>query len=83
MGFGLDDLGLHLRHAGDHFLLECDRGRTADFRLRLSHVLVGLGLRFLELRADVFADIDIGNVDRKNFKRRAHIESAVKYDLGN
>jgi hypothetical protein len=56
LGLGFDDLGLHFRYAGDHFLFKRDGGGAADFRLGLGHVLVRLGLRFLELRADVLAD---------------------------
>ena len=60
---GLDDLGLHLRHAGGHFLLLRDSGSPADFCLRLRNQFVGLGLFGLQLGSDVFADIDIRDVD--------------------
>jgi hypothetical protein len=78
LGFRLDDLGFHFRDAGDHFLFEGDGGGAADFRLCLGHVLVSLGLRLLEFGADVFPDIDVGDVDREDFERGAHIEAAVQ-----
>src|SRR5690606_33534544 len=83
LGLGLDDLGLHLLHAGDHFLFEGDGGGAADFGLGLGDALVGLGLGFLELGADVLADVHVGDVDGEDFKGGADVEAALEHDLGN
>jgi hypothetical protein len=79
----LDDLGLHLLDAGLHLLLQRHRGGTPDFRLSLRHVLVRLGLRDLQLGADVLTDVDVGDVDGEDLERGTHVETAGKHGLRN
>ena len=45
----------------------------SHFRLGLRDPLVGFGLLRLEFRADVFAHIDIGDIDRQNFEGRSAV----------
>jgi hypothetical protein len=42
----------------------------------LGDIFVGFGLRLLQLGADIFADIDIGNIDGKDLEGGAYIEAA-------
>jgi hypothetical protein len=39
---------------------------------------IGLGLVGLQAGADVFADFDVGDVDRDDLERRVGVEAAVK-----
>ena len=73
--FGFDDLRAHLLRLGAHFLLDCDGGRAAHFRFRLSNSFVCIGLLALQLRTDVVAHVDIGDVDRKNFESGLTVET--------
>ena len=61
--------------------LHRDRRGAAHFGVGLSDALVGIGLLGLQLRADVVADIDVGDVDRENLERRPAIESFLEDEL--
>jgi hypothetical protein len=41
----------------------------------LCNALICIGLLCLQLRADVIADVHVGNVDRENFKRGVTVET--------
>ena len=73
--FGFDNFRAHLLRLRAHFLLDCDGGRAAHFRFRLGNSFVCIGLLALQLRTDVFAHIDIGDVDRKNFESGVAVET--------
>ena len=68
-------LRLGLDHA--HLLLLRDGHRAALLGLRLRDLLVRVGLIDLQLRADVLADVDVGDVDRhRPGHRRGGLSSA-------
>ncbi len=66
-GLGFDDLRLHFLGIGAHFLLLGDGHGTAFFGSCLCDLLICFCLIGLELGADI-SDIDIGDIDGKDFK---------------
>lgn len=74
-GFSFDDLGAHFLGAGGHFLLGGDGGGAAHFGFGLCDLLIGFGLLGLEAGSDVVSDIDIGDIDGKDFERGGGIDS--------
>ncbi len=68
----------HLRHAGGHFLFQRHGGGAAYFGLRLRNELVGLGLFGLQLRPDVLAHTQVGDINGKNFKRGVAVQRLVQ-----
>ena len=73
-GFGLHQFGPILFDCGDVFLFSGDRQRPAPFGRGPGDADVGLGLVGLQAGADVLADVDVGNVDRDDLKRRLRVE---------
>ena len=66
--------------------ISCSRAMATGatlFGLGPGHAGVGLGLVGLQPGADVLADVDIGDVDRHDLKRRLRVETAFEHGLGN
>ena len=52
-------------------------GRPTNFRLRLRDEFVGFGLFRLQLGADVFTNVHVGDINRTDFKRRVAVDRLV------
>src|SRR5438105_321115 len=81
-GFGEDDQGTVFGLLGDVFLVEGDGHGAALFGFGLEAALVGFGLVGLELGADVFADVDVGDVDGEDLEGGVGVEALVEDGLG-
>ena len=79
--FGFHHFGAHFLRLGAHLLLDRDGRGAAHFGFRLGDALVGVGLLGLQFRADVVANIDVGDIDRENLEGRAAIESFCSTSL--
>ena len=77
-GFGQHQLSALLCDVGFHFLFFGDRIGATFFGCRLSNSSVRFGLVGLKACTDVFANIDIRNVDRDNFKRSMSIQATLQ-----
>src|SRR4029453_13256650 len=80
---GFHDFSSHLLRLCSHLLLNRHGGGATHLGFRLCNALVGLGLLGLQFRADVIADIHIGDIDRENFERRVAIETFGQHCLRN
>ena len=67
--------------AGLVLLLKGNSHGTTLLGLRLSNVLVGIGLVNLEGCTDVLANIDICNVDRENLERCTSVKTLAEHEL--
>jgi hypothetical protein len=56
---------------GLHFLFACAGHRGTAFGFGLRHLQVGLSLCRAQVRADIFTDIDIGDIDRDDLTSSA------------
>src|SRR6266566_6117996 len=81
--FGLDHFGSHFLGFRAHFLLDGYRRSAAHLGFRLRDALVCFGLFGLQFRTDIVADIHIGDVDGKNFKRCIAVQAFSQNGLGN
>ena len=75
---GFDELGAHLLSASGHLLLSCDSGSTADLGFCLGNLFVGFGLTRLQGRTDVFADVDVSNINREDLELGICIETTFE-----
>jgi hypothetical protein len=64
-------------------LFKRNRGCATNFCLSLRHILIRIRLGLLKHRADIVADVDVCDVDRKNIVSSARIETTLKHGLGN
>ena len=80
---GKHDLRAVFLDVRDFFLLTGSRRRPALLRFGLGDAHVGFGLIGHQPGADVFPDVDVGNVDRHDFVRGVRLESLAQDGLGN
>ncbi len=80
LSHGAGDFGFGQNHArtvfgdgGFHLLLAGDGEGAALFGLGAGDAGVGFGLVGLQASADVLADVDVGDVDRDDLKRRVGV----------
>ena len=81
-GFGEDDDGAVFGLFGDVFLVEGDGHGAAFFGFGLEAAFVGLGLVGLEFGADVFTDVDVGDIDRQDFEGGVGVEALGEHGFG-
>ena len=63
------------------YLLKGNSHGATLLGLRLSNVLVGIGLVNLEGCTDVLAYIYIGNIDRENLERCTSVKTLAEHEL--
>ena len=80
--FGFNHFGAHLLGAGRHFLLAGDGGGAAHFGFGLGDLFVCFCLFGLEAGTDVVGDINIGDVDGKDFEGGAGVDSFLQNKTG-
>src|SRR5690606_8379960 len=82
LGFGGDEAGALLLHGRAHLLFERHRRRAPLLGAGLRHPQVGRRLVRLELRPDVVAHVDVGDVDGEDLEGRARVEALGEDRLG-
>ena len=80
-GFCLNHVGTGFFRLGFHFLLQRDRHGTPFFRFGLGDVLVGVCLVHLEGSPDVTAYIDVGYINREDFKSGTGVQPFAEHEL--
>ena len=83
LGFGFDELGLHLHDFRLHFLFGGECHGAAFFGLGLSNLLVGFGTVGFEDGTDVLAHIHVSDVDGENFECCTSVKAGGEHLLGN
>ena len=63
LGLGQNNLSTIFSDQGFHSLLLCDSLCPPTFRSRLCNSRIGLGLIRLQTGANIFPDVNIGNID--------------------
>ena len=82
LGFRQDKPRSLLGHGGFHLLLFGNRFGSATFGLRSCYTGVCFSLIRLQSRANVFPDVNIGDVDGDDFEGGLSIESTPQNSLG-
>ena len=79
IGFGQYQSSSVFSDAGFHLLFVGNRFRASLFCLGTRHSRICFGLIGLESSADVFADVDVGDVDGNDFECGVSIQAATEY----